>query len=450
MSPGSSQTSSNTDHDPNVCSICGKTPICHGLGVMRYDVPLGDPRFGKLFRCPNNPVDSDTERQEKLRKISNLSAFGAKTFANFNTDLRLTPPQQMSLEMAFKVAMDFAQNPDGWLLLEGTYGCGKTHLAAAVGNARLEQGDMVLFVTAPDLLDHLRSAYGPSSEIGYDETFDRVRNAPLLILDDLGVENPSQWAQEKLFQLFNYRYSHRIPTVITTNTDLDKLDDRIRSRLLDVNLMRRVKIDAPDYRSSVQNERDQLLSNLAYYGDMTFETFDPISKLAQDEQKNLQDALNVALDYARNPRGWLVLMGTYGCGKTHLAAAIAHYRQEQGLNVMFITTPDLLDYLRVTYNPGSNVNFDQRFQAVRNAPLLVLDDLGVESASPWAREKLFQIIDHRYVTQLPTIITTAKEIEDINARIISRILDERRCTIFAITGPGYAVRQKRRDSRGSR
>ena len=43
--------------------------------------------------------------------------------------------------------------------LEGAYGCGKTHLAAAVGNYRLEKGDQVLFITMPDLLDHLRASF---------------------------------------------------------------------------------------------------------------------------------------------------------------------------------------------------------------------------------------------------------------------------------------------------
>jgi DNA replication protein DnaC len=267
---------------------------------------------------------------------------------------------------------------------------------------------VVLFITVPDLLDHLRSAYGPSSETGYDETFDRIRNAPLLILDDLGVENPSSWAQEKMFQLLNHRHSHGLPTVITTNTDLDNLDGRVRSRLLDVNLIRRVKIAAPDYRSSVKNERAQLAANLTLYGDMTFDTFDAHSHLTAGERANLHKALQIVQEYASAPRGWLVLMGPFGCGKTHLAAAIAHHQRQRGADVMFLTVPDLLDYLRVTYSPASNVTFDQRFQQVRNAPFLVLDDLGTESATPWATEKLFQLLDHRYVRQLPTVITTSR------------------------------------------
>lgn len=450
-SPGNIPTSSNTENtDSALCAICGQEAICQGLGVIRYQVPVDDPRFGKLFRCPNNPVERDSERHTKLRRLSNLAAYADKTFENFEVHLKLPPLETASLDVAYKAALAFAEKPDGWLLLEGTYGCGKTHLAAAVGNERLKQGDLVLFITVPDLLDHLRSAYGPTSELGYDETFDRIRNAPLLILDDLGVENPSPWAQEKLFQLFNHRYIERLPTVITTNADLDTLDERIRSRLLDTHLMHRVKIIAPDYRSHIRNARQELISNLSLYGEMVFATFDTHTGLKREERENLQFALETAQYYAQNPQGWLLFMGTYGCGKTHLAAAIANALQENGVDVMFITTPDLLDYLRVTFSPGSAITFDQRFQAVRNAPFLVLDDLGTESATPWAKEKLFQIIDHRYVSQLPTVITTSKSMEEINERIVSRLLDERRCTIVAITGTSYARRQKRQNLRGTR
>jgi DNA replication protein DnaC len=442
MSQENTPASSSTDD--SVCRICGKQPFCNHLGVIRYEVPVDDPRFGKLFRCPYNDVAYDSDRQEKLRRLSHLEAFAERTFETFHVDLpMLTPEDQQSLRMAYNMAQDFARSPRGWMLLEGTYGCGKTHLAAAVGNARLAHGDVVIFVTVPDLLDHLRGTYGPTSETSYDETFDRIRNASLLILDDLGVENPSAWAQEKLFQLLNHRYSHELPTVITTNADIDRIDARIRSRILHAELTRRIKITAPDFRSAVENSRLQLISNLNLYDDMTFDTFSIDRTLMPAERENLERGLALAQDYARQPEGWLLLMGEYGTGKTHLAAAIANAIQHQGGKVMFVTVPDLLDYLRVTFDPSASISFDERFQAVRRTDFLVLDDLGTENTSGWAREKLFQIMDHRYVARLPTVITTARSIDTLDERVRSRVLDERRCRIFALTLASYAERRKR-------
>ncbi len=443
MFPDNTPTSSNIEPDDYRCRICGGESQCENLGVIRYDVPVGDPRFGKLFRCPNNPVEADNDRRERLRRLSNLEAYSGKNFQNFDVEQpTLKPVERQSLDIALRNAARYAENPQGWLLLEGTYGCGKTHLAAAIGNEQLQRGQQVIFITVPDLLDHLRSAYSPSAEFSYDETFERIRQTPLLILDDLGAESPSPWAKEKLFQLLNHRYSYRLPTIITTNADLDTLDPRIRSRLQDKDFISRGKITAPDYRTYSPVQYDQL-SNLAAYSEMTFETFDFRSKLMPEERSNFERAMHLAVSYAQAPQEWLVLTGPNGSGKTHLAAAIANYRQQQGADVVFVTVPDLLDYLRVTFNPNAPVTFDQRFQMVRNTPFLVLDDLTTEGSS-WAKEKLFQILDYRYVSHRPTVMTTHKIINDIDTRIRSRLLDQRRCTIFAITGPDYPTRLNRR------
>ncbi|MEZ4515679.1 MAG: ATP-binding protein [Chloroflexota bacterium] len=91
--------------------------------------------------------------------------------------------------MAYERAMAYAQDPQGWLILKGGYGCGKTHLAAAIANYQISQGRMVLFVNTPDLLDHLRATFSPDSTISYDDRFEQVRNAPLLVLDDLGTQS---------------------------------------------------------------------------------------------------------------------------------------------------------------------------------------------------------------------------------------------------------------------
>ncbi|HUN05995.1 MAG TPA: ATP-binding protein [Aggregatilineales bacterium] len=441
MSQVNSPTSSNIDS--STCRTCGSQDnICESMGYVRYDVPVGDPRFGKMFRCPNYRVEYDTDRQERIRQLSSLASYHDKSFENFVITPNLDPAQQESLELAFAVSKRYSEELDGWLLLEGTYGCGKTHLAAAVGNKRLLKGDVVLFITVPDLLDHLRSAFGPTSELSYDETFDRIKNSHILILDDLGAENSSSWAQEKLYQLLNHRYVHQLPTIITTNINIDTFDPRIRSRLLDNNLIKRRIIAAPDYRTSTRNEYGQL-SDLGLYADMTFGTFDVQQKLTFEERPNLEKALEIAKAYSRNPEGWLTLTGPYATGKTHLAAAIAQELRQRAAEVSFVTIPDLLDYFKVAFSPDSSVKFEQRFQIIRNAPLLVLDDL-MGGGSPWAQEKLFQILDYRYVTRRSTVITTSVQIEKLPPRIQSRLKDKRRCLIFAITAPDYPSRMNRK------
>ncbi|GCE32115.1 hypothetical protein KDA_75990 [Dictyobacter alpinus] len=140
--------------------------------------------------------------------------------------------------------------PQEWLLLRGPVGTGKTHLAMSIANACIDVGLVALFATVPDLLDYLRATYGPESDVTYDALFMQLRDAEVLVLDDLGTQRSSPWADEKVFQLINYRYNFGWPTVITINKKAwTYLDERIRSRLQDAGLVLAVDMDdAQDYR----------------------------------------------------------------------------------------------------------------------------------------------------------------------------------------------------------
>jgi len=407
---------------------------------LRSDVPLGHPNFGRLEVCVCRQRDVSEQIRDRLFSISHLDELKDLTFASFKPRGRkgLGEMQATSLEMAFNQAQHYAKNLKGWLLLQGGYGCGKTHLAAAVANFVVEMGVPTLFLTVPDLLDTLRFSYD-SEDTTFEERFDEIRNAQLLVLDDFGTQNATGWAQEKLFQIINYRYINKLPLVVTTNLGLDEVEARIRSRLADPELVTACRINAPDYRRPMDDTGHPELSSLDLMTGKTFGSIDERSNegLQADELKSLQKALKAAHNFAEKPKGWLVMMGTYGSGKTHLAAAIANYRAGLGDPPLFVMVPDLLDHLRATFSPKSDVSYDRRFEEIRTAPLLVLDDLGTQSMTPWVREKLYQLFNYRYNAELPTVITTSDSLDEMDARIRSRLLDGKLCTIYAVTAPSY-------------
>lgn len=419
-------------------------PICKGLGYVRADVPLGHPDFGKLVACACRLDELAEKRASALRTLSELELLERMTFDTFAPEGHGLPPdRRKNLRWAYEEARAFAQNPDGWLVLKGGYGCGKTHLAAAIANECVERGEPVLFITVPDLLDHLRATFSPSNSDNhapaFDARFHEIRTVPVLILDDLGTESATSWAQEKLYQVFNHRYNARLATVVTTNHELEDIPLRLRSRIVDPDLTKIVSIKAPDYRRSGVTQDQSDVSSLALHNDQTFESFDlREGELTGDERASLREAYDKARAFARDPQDWLVFTGTYGCGKTHLAAAIANQRVSEGFPALFVVVPDLLDHLRATFSPKSTISFDKRFEEVRRAPLLILDDLGTESATPWAREKLYQIFDYRYNARLPTVITTANKVDEIDPRLATRMLDSSRCTPAPITAPAYS------------
>jgi DNA replication protein DnaC len=422
-------------------------PHCDGLGFVVPDVNMAHPSFGRAVPCGCRAAVQESGRKEKLLQLSQVGALQACTFDTFYPDgIGLTPVKQRNLKMAFERVKAYATEPKGWLVLKGGYGCGKTHLAAAIANYRLTEGELALFVNTPDLLDHLRAAYSPTASTSYDERFEMVRNAPLLILDDLGTQSNTEWAQEKLYQIFNHRYNARLPTVITTNEELESIEIRIRSRMVDPSLVQVVTVLAPDFRRTGVDQNQSDLSTLSLHADKTFENFNVREQeLPRGQSENLRRALATAREFADNPCNWLVFNSVgYGNGKTHLAAAVANYVINKGESVLFVVVPDLLDHLRATFNPASGIRYDKVFDEVKTAPLLVLDDLGTESATAWAREKLYQLFNYRYNARLPTVITTATAIDELDPRLATRMFDESRCTFFLLEVPSYRGKIKSR------
>ena len=336
------------------------------------------------------------------------------------------PENRKLFGAALQAAKDFAEDARGWLALTGPSGSGKTHLAAAIANRCIERDQTVFFMFVPDFLDHLRGTFSPESAVSYDELFHQVRNAPVLVLDDLGSHSSTPWAQEKLFQVFNHRFNALLPTVITVRGPMQRLEESIRSRMevegfsavyslghRQVDLLRVVG-------SLTESMRDQ----------MTFGSFKlgPDVRAADEQQRGtLEIAFNAAKSFAGSPEGWLLLTGEPGCGKTHLAVAIINERLKRGLPVFFATVSTLLDHMRATFRPDSLIPYDELFEQIKTAPLLVLDDLGSETSTPWAEEKLYQIIVHRHDARLPTVITSnlasLKELDEAKPRIRSRLSD---------------------------
>jgi DNA replication protein DnaC len=428
-------------------------PHCGGAGYLRVDVPLGHPDFGRLEVCVCRRANVTNAVRERLFSLSHLDELKDLTFESFEPrgHKGLGDIQTSSLEMAFNQARHYSQKLNGWLLLLGGYGCGKTHLAAAIANFAVSMGVPTLFLTVPDLLDALRFSFD-SEDTTFEERFDEIRNARLLVLDDFGTQNTTGWAQEKLFQIVNYRYINKLSTVITTNLLLDEIEPRIRSRLSDPELVTAVEIKAPDYRRPLEDTSHPELSSLDLMSGKTFGSFDDRARegLSPEEARSLQKALKAAHTFAEKPKGWLVFEGTYGSGKTHLAAAIANYRAGLGDPPLFVMVPDLLDHLRAAFSPHAGTSYDRRFDEVRTAPLLVLDDLGSQSATPWAKEKLHQLLNYRYNAELPTVFTVAKEsIEQhqVDERIITRMLDERVCEYVIINAPAYQGKGKKKPTR---
>ncbi len=207
-------------------------------------MPVGDPRFGKPVLCD---CQAEAARERHLAKLLAMSgmtpAMARMTFASFDT--RQTP----ELAEALSCCVAYAAEPDGWLYLQGGFGCGKTHLLAAIALALMRRKIGALYVVVPELLDRMRATFGSSSQEGFATLWDRILTSEVLILDDLGAERVTDWVSERLYTLIDHRYREAKPLVIASNLAPEAIGGRIGSRLRDVRLTTVVSIGAGDYRS---------------------------------------------------------------------------------------------------------------------------------------------------------------------------------------------------------
>jgi DNA replication protein DnaC len=155
------------------------------------------------------------------------------------------------------------------LAMTGSVGTGKTHVAVGLVRLACGLGIEARFYSLPDLLARVKATYGPRGEAGHRrsrgeseaDVLDELAAVPLLVLDDLGVEQPSDWVRDRLYTLVNRRYTTQRPTLTTSNENLPllarRLGQRVVSRLAGASL--EVIFEGEDYRTRT---RDRLLEEL--------------------------------------------------------------------------------------------------------------------------------------------------------------------------------------------
>ena len=160
---------------------------------------------------------------------------------------------------------------------------------------------------------------------------------------------------------------------------------------------------------------------------------------------SLKSALKMAQEFAagKDDLRWLTMFSKVDTGKSHLAVAICKEWIKRGIPARYIFVPDLLDQLRRGYEKNGEDSYDSLMTFFLNVPLLVLDDLGTQKATTWAREKLTQIINHRHEYGLHLVVTMNCTLDEIpgddEGRIASRLQRESWCRVLWLEAPEYSL-----------
>lgn len=244
-----------TASDTEKCRYCGK-PIVYGHVEMmgcEYDMPLECPCVTeKRERERDGRILAGREAiRSELRRRAGLSKRAVQQrFRNYQVD----EGQKEAFQAARQFAKEYIErkNDGTGLLLIGGVGSGKSHLAAAIINAVVDYIQIpdssaehssdglfcgllpycdAYFVGTVPLLEQLRSSY--DSDGGTRQIMEQCQKAGLLVLDDVGAEKTTDWARERLFEIIDYRYNDCAPVVITTNSNINELRQKLGDRICD-------------------------------------------------------------------------------------------------------------------------------------------------------------------------------------------------------------------------
>jgi DNA replication protein DnaC len=200
----------------------------------------------------------ETEEQARYRGLVALAGIPPKwkeiTFATSNP--RLNP---RAFKIAKRYAEEFSIQSPSLVLYSVGNGTGKTHLAACTANYVLHEKRLpVLFKKARDLMLDIRRTFSDREEATEADILDRVLSVQLLVLDDVGVDPPSQWLKATYWTVFDRRLEWQLPVVITTNKPIEAgegeaaLADRIGegavSRLIELCQGNVIDMSGPDLR----------------------------------------------------------------------------------------------------------------------------------------------------------------------------------------------------------
>lgn len=174
---------------------------------------------------------------------------------------------------------------------------------------------------------------------------------------------------------------------------------------------------------------------------------------AGSEQQNL--ALNISKHYANNfddrlaNGGGLIMQGTPGTGKTHLACAIANQVISSGYTARFTTVMQLVRQIRATWKRDSEISEDQILKSIIDYDLLIIDEIGVQYETESERLILFDVLNGRYENVMPTILLTNLIDSELSACIGERNIDriqEGGGAVISFTWDSYRAKVYKDDS----
>lgn len=234
---------------PEKCKYCGKTLYYECVVLMGQAMiwNLEKPRcdcekavaFWKGWDAKQEKIKKEKElaeeqelRKQKIESILGKSGIKKRYLSRTINSFSVTAENKKSFEVATDYIKNFREyfTQGKGLYLEGPCGTGKTHLAIAIALAIINTGVPVICKTSIDILGDIKRCYERNSEVTEEEVLEAYKSVDLLIIDDLGKEQTTEWSVPVLYSILNERYEALLPTIITTNYNTSALAEKLSAK----------------------------------------------------------------------------------------------------------------------------------------------------------------------------------------------------------------------------
>ena len=238
--------------EPVPCEYCGEPRYTEGFpflnrimwnptGPNRCDCPEAVAAYEKekaekeAKERARQEAEADMRMRMRVAQIIGDSGMHARFLRRTFDTFQITAENQKALMACKKYANTFKEklyetDPGrNGLFITGPKGTGKTHLAAAIANQLMQEGTGVICMTMIDLLNRIKRTYDQRRQWDASEggVLKAYKEVPLLIIDDMGKEPPTEWAVSKIYEIINARYEEYLPTIVTTNYSDSELVRRL-------------------------------------------------------------------------------------------------------------------------------------------------------------------------------------------------------------------------------
>lgn len=248
--------------EPKKCKYCGRTLYYYGLKSFNgsHEIFLwfqepekctceGAARYWEDQRRKKEEAETARKQQEEQDRLQRRIArtlkdsgirgrFANRTFERYEVNDMNRRAYEKCKRYADSFPMMLPSKDDrgnavppqkerNGLFITGSYGTGKTHLACAIANQLIRGGKQVICMTMIDLLAKIKSTFESSDNTTEADVRKLYEDVPLLIIDDIGSEQATEWGSTMIYSIINARYEAYMPTIVTTNYEPDELIRRM-------------------------------------------------------------------------------------------------------------------------------------------------------------------------------------------------------------------------------